>query len=144
MPTGYFMGIFQALGLNGAFYYYYNWKISNNRFLNFPIFFFAHEQSFFQLVNFAHGQGVVNFFWNIWSFSWGRWVRCISSKFYLSLIFFSCSLHHKYLGKNWVAHYFTFLVFLLIYLKYWPNPCSICLTKLRWWFGVFTIFVVVY
>jgi hypothetical protein len=33
--------------------------MSNNRFLNFSIFFFAQEQSFFKLVNFAHGKGVV-------------------------------------------------------------------------------------
>jgi hypothetical protein len=30
----------------GAFYYHYTWKISNNIFLIFPIFFFAQEQSF--------------------------------------------------------------------------------------------------
>jgi hypothetical protein len=35
--------------------------MSNNRFLNFAIFFFVQEQSFFQLVNFAHGEGVVKF-----------------------------------------------------------------------------------
>jgi hypothetical protein len=35
--------------------------MSNNRFLNFPTFFFAQEQSLFQLVNFAHGEGVVKF-----------------------------------------------------------------------------------
>jgi hypothetical protein len=35
--------------------------MSNNRFLNFPIFFFAQEQSFFKLVNFAHGEGVAKF-----------------------------------------------------------------------------------
>jgi hypothetical protein len=34
--------------------------MSNNRFLNFPIF-FVQEQSFFKLVNFAHGEGVVKF-----------------------------------------------------------------------------------
>jgi hypothetical protein len=49
----------KALGLSGAFYYYYIWKKSNKRFLNFPIFFFVQEQSFFQLVNFAHGEGDV-------------------------------------------------------------------------------------
>jgi hypothetical protein len=103
--------------------------MSNNKFLSFPIFFFAQEQSFFQLVNFAHGEGVVRVLGIYGLFPW-LGVRCISSKFYLSLIFFSGSLRHKYLGKNWVAHYFTFLVFLLIYLKYWPNPSSICLTHL--------------
>jgi hypothetical protein len=35
--------------------------MSNNRFLNFSIFFFAQEQSFFKLVNFAHREGVVKF-----------------------------------------------------------------------------------
>jgi hypothetical protein len=60
----------------------------------------------------------------------GQGVRCITSYFYLSLIFFSGSLHHKYLGKKSVARGFPFLVFLLIYLKYWPNPSSICLTHL--------------
>jgi hypothetical protein len=64
--------------------------------------------------------------------------------FYLSFIFYSGSLHHKYLVKNWVAHCFTFLISLFIYLKYWPNSSSICLTHLPWWFGVFTIFEVVY
>jgi hypothetical protein len=63
-------------------------------------------------------------------FFMGQGVRCISSYFYLSLIFFSGSLHPKYLGKNRVAHCFSFLVFLFIYLKYWPNPSYICLTHL--------------
>jgi hypothetical protein len=54
-------GFSKSLGLSGAFYYYYNCKMSNNRFLNFPIFFFEQEQSFFQLVNFAHGEGVIKF-----------------------------------------------------------------------------------
>jgi hypothetical protein len=81
--------------------------MSNNRFPNFFMFFFVQEQSFLKLVNFSHREG-----------------------FYLSFIFFSGSLHHKYLGKNWVAHCFTFLVFLLIYLKYWLDPRSICLTHL--------------
>jgi hypothetical protein len=90
--------------------------MSNNRFLNFPIFFFAQEQSFFQLVNFAHAEGVLKFLGIYGLFHGVGGVRCISSKFYLSLIFFSGSLHHEYLGKNWVAHCFTFLVFLLIYL----------------------------
>jgi hypothetical protein len=35
--------------------------MSNNRFLNFPILFFAQEQSFFQLITFAHGEKVVKF-----------------------------------------------------------------------------------
>jgi hypothetical protein len=35
--------------------------MSNNIFLNFPIFFLEQEQSFFQLVNFAHGEKVVKF-----------------------------------------------------------------------------------
>jgi hypothetical protein len=35
--------------------------MSNNIFPNFPIFFFAQEQSFFKLVNFAHREGVVKF-----------------------------------------------------------------------------------
>jgi hypothetical protein len=35
--------------------------MSNNRFLNFPIFFFEQEQSFFQLVKFALGEKVVKF-----------------------------------------------------------------------------------
>jgi hypothetical protein len=34
-----------VLGPSGAFYYYI-WKMSNNRFPNFSIFFFAQEQSF--------------------------------------------------------------------------------------------------
>jgi hypothetical protein len=51
----------KALGLSGDFYYYYIWKMSNNRFLNFPIFFFAQEQSLFKLVNFSHREGVVKF-----------------------------------------------------------------------------------
>jgi hypothetical protein len=55
-------------------------------------------------------------------------VRCITSYVYLSFIFFSGSLHHKYLDKNLVAHCFTFLIFLLIYLKYWPYSSSNCLT----------------
>jgi hypothetical protein len=63
-------------------------------------------------------------------FFMGEGVRCITSYFYLSFIFFSGGLQHKYLGKNWFAHYFTFLVFLLIYLKYWLNQSSICLTHL--------------
>jgi hypothetical protein len=36
--------------------------MSNNRFPNFPIFFFVQEQSFLKLVNFAHRVGVVNVF----------------------------------------------------------------------------------
>jgi hypothetical protein len=44
-------------------------------------------------------------------FFMGQGVRCIPLHFYLSLIFF-CSIHHKYLGKNRVAHGFPFLVFL--------------------------------
>jgi hypothetical protein len=76
-------------------------------------------------------------------FIMGQGVRCISLHFYLSLIFFSCSLHHKNLGKNRVAHCFSFLVFLLIYLKYWQNPSFICLTHLLLWFGVVFIFAVV-
>jgi hypothetical protein len=133
----------KALGFNGAFYYYYIWKMSNNRFLNFPIFFFAQEQSFFKLVNFAHREGVVKFL-GIYGLFHGVGGEVYFIKIYLSLIFFFGSLHSKYLGKNWVAHCFTFLVFLLIYLKYWPNPSSICLTHLLWWFGVFSIFAVVY
>jgi hypothetical protein len=35
--------------------------MSNNRFLNFPIFFFVQEQSFLKLVNFAHREVVVKF-----------------------------------------------------------------------------------
>jgi hypothetical protein len=35
--------------------------MSNNRFPNFPIFFFVQEQSFFKLINFAHREGVVKF-----------------------------------------------------------------------------------
>jgi hypothetical protein len=35
--------------------------MSNNIFLNFPIFFFAQGQSFFMLASFAHGEGVVKF-----------------------------------------------------------------------------------
>jgi hypothetical protein len=42
-------------------------------------------------------------------------VRCITSYFYLSFIFFSGGLHNKYLGKNWFAHYFTFLVLLIFF-----------------------------
>jgi hypothetical protein len=34
----------------------------NNRFPDFPIFFFVQEQSFLKLVNFAHRVGVVNVF----------------------------------------------------------------------------------
>jgi hypothetical protein len=33
--------------------------MSNNRFPNFPSFFFAQEQSFFKLVDFSHRDGVV-------------------------------------------------------------------------------------
>jgi hypothetical protein len=33
--------------------------MSNNKFPNFPIFFFAQEQSFLKLVNFPHREGVV-------------------------------------------------------------------------------------
>jgi hypothetical protein len=91
--------------------------MSNNKFLNFPIFFFAQDQSFFKLVNFAHREGVIKFL-GIYGLFHGAGVRCITSYFYLSLIFFSGSLHHNYLDKNWVAHCFPFLVFLLIYLKY--------------------------
>ena len=54
-------GFSKALGLSGAFYYYYIWKMSNNIFLNFPNFYFAQEQSFLKLVNFAHREGVVKF-----------------------------------------------------------------------------------
>jgi hypothetical protein len=57
-------------------------------------------------------------------------VRYTTLYFYLIIIFFSGSLHHKYLGKNLVAHGFPFLAFLLIYLKYWQIPSSICLTHL--------------
>jgi hypothetical protein len=67
-------------------------------------------------------------FLGIYGLFHGVGVRCITSYFYLSFIFFSSGLHHKYLGKNGVAHCFTFLVLLLIYLKYWLNPCSNCLT----------------
>jgi hypothetical protein len=35
--------------------------MSNNRFLKFPIFFFAQEHSLFKLVNFAHRKEVVKF-----------------------------------------------------------------------------------
>jgi hypothetical protein len=129
-------------GLSGAFHYYYIRKTSNNRFPNFPISFFVQVQSFLKLVNFSHREGVVKFL-GIYGLFHGVGVRCISSQFYLSLIFFLGSLHHKYLGKNWVARCFTFLVFLLIYLKYWLNPSSICSTHLLWWFGVFIIFVLV-
>jgi hypothetical protein len=122
-------GFSKALGLSGAFYYYYIWKMSNNIFLNFPNFYFAQEQSFLKLVNFAHREGVVKVL-GIYGLFMGYAVRCITSYFYLSLIFFSGSLHHKYLGNNWAAHCFPFLAFLLIYLKYWTNPSSICLTHL--------------
>jgi hypothetical protein len=54
-------GFSKVLGLSGAFYYYYIWKMSNNKFLNFPIFLFVQEHSFFKLVNFAHREGVVKF-----------------------------------------------------------------------------------
>jgi hypothetical protein len=81
--------------------------MSNNRFLNFPIFFFAQDKSFFKLVNFAHREGFVKFL-GMYGLFHGAGVRCTSSKFCYSLIFFSDSLHLKYLGKNWVAHCFTF------------------------------------
>jgi hypothetical protein len=35
--------------------------MSNNRFPNFPNYFFAQEQSFLKLVNFAHREEVVKF-----------------------------------------------------------------------------------
>jgi hypothetical protein len=47
--------------------------MSNNRFLNFSIFFFVQEQSFLKLVNFVHREGVVKFlgiydlFHEVWS-----------------------------------------------------------------------------
>jgi hypothetical protein len=63
-------------------------------------------------------------------FFMGHGVRCIPSHFYLSILFFSCSMHHKYLGKNTVALCFPLLVFLLIYFKYWKNLSFICLTHL--------------
>jgi hypothetical protein len=37
----------------GAFYYHYTWKISNNRFPVFPIFFFLQGQSFWKLVTYC-------------------------------------------------------------------------------------------
>jgi hypothetical protein len=83
-------------------------KCQTTDFLFFSIFFFAQEQSFFKLVNFAYREGVVKFL-GIYGLFHGARVRCISSHFYLSLIFFSGSLHHKYLGKNRVAHCFPFL-----------------------------------
>jgi hypothetical protein len=73
----------------------------------------------------------------------GQVVGCIPLCFHLSFIFFPCSTHHKYLGKDRVVHYFSILVYLLIYLKYWQNPSFICLTHLLWYFGVVTIFTVV-
>jgi hypothetical protein len=51
----------KVLGLVGAFYYYYIWKMSNNRFPNFSIFFFVQEQSLLKLVNFAYRVGVLKF-----------------------------------------------------------------------------------
>jgi hypothetical protein len=45
-------------------------------------------------------------------------VGCIPLYFYLSFVFFPKSTHHKYLGKNRVAHCFPLLDFPLIYLKY--------------------------
>jgi hypothetical protein len=101
--------------------------MSNNRFPNFPIY-FVQEQSFFKLVKFAQRKEVVEFL-GIYGLLYGVG-RCILSYLYLSLLFFSGSIHHMYLDKNWVAHCFTFLIFLLIYLKYWPNSSSICLTHL--------------
>jgi hypothetical protein len=77
-------------------------------------------------------------------FFMGLGVRCISSHLYLSLLFFFGSIHHKHLDKNWVAQYLTFLNFLLICFKYWPNSSSICINHLLSWSGVFTNFVVVY
>jgi uncharacterized phage infection (PIP) family protein YhgE len=44
--------------------------MSNNRFPNFPIFFFVQEQSFLKLVNFAHREGVVKFLGLYGLFSW--------------------------------------------------------------------------
>jgi hypothetical protein len=49
------------LKFGGLVVLFYIWKMSNNRFPNFPIFFFVQEQSFFKLVNFAHREGVVKF-----------------------------------------------------------------------------------
>jgi hypothetical protein len=51
----------KLLGLSGAFYYYYIWKMSNNRFPNFSIFIFTQEQSFWKLATFAQREGVVEF-----------------------------------------------------------------------------------
>jgi hypothetical protein len=104
-------------------------KYQTTDFLIFSIFFFAQEQSFLKLVNFAYREWVVKFL-GIYGFFMGQGVRYIPLHFYLSLIFFSCSMHHKYSGKNRVALCFSLLVFLLIYFKYWQNPSFICLTHL--------------
>jgi hypothetical protein len=61
-------------------------------------------------------------------FLMGQGVGCIPEYFHLSFIFFPYSTHHKYLGKNMVAHCFLLLVFLFIFLKYLQNPSFICLT----------------
>jgi hypothetical protein len=102
--------------------------MSNNIFPNFPIS-FVQEQSFLKLVNFAHGEGVVKFL-RIYGLFHGVRGEVYYIIFLSYYYIFSGSLHHKYLGKNLVAHGFPFLAFLLIYLKYWQIPSSICLTHL--------------